>query len=183
MTDNDTVESGFAENGFTEMRVHRLVLDPNNNSPIVILQDEATGVMMPIWIGIFEAHAIALRMEDIEAPRPMTHDLLSNTITAVNGMVKRIEVVDLVDNTYFARIHIQTVDKHYSVDSRPSDAIALALRAPSPIFVANHVLEQSKIEPPQDEDRVEGEEGGRGDDEWSRILKNYNPPGGPEKLN
>ena len=165
---------------FTEMRVHRLVLDPNNNSPIVILQEEATGVMLPIWIGLFEAHAIAMKMEGVESPRPLTHDLLTNTIAVINGLVERIEVVDLVDNTYFARIYFQTEDKHYSLDSRPSDAIALALRATSPIFVANHVLEKSKIDPPE-----AGAHDGPEDEEerWREILKNFNPPGDPDKAN
>ena len=165
------------------MKVHRLVLDPNTNSPIVILQAEESGVMLPIWIGIFEAHAIAMKMEGIDSPRPMTHDLLSNTISVMNGMVERVEVVDLVDNTYFARVYFQVQDQRYSIDSRPSDAIALALRAPSPIFVADHVLERSKIEPTPESERGEGDEEESEEDEWTRILKNYNPPGGREKIN
>ncbi|HKI97440.1 MAG TPA: bifunctional nuclease family protein [bacterium] len=170
--------------GFTEMKVHRLVLDPNTNSPIVILQSEASGVMLPIWIGIFEAHAIAMKMEGIQSPRPMTHDLLSNTIAVMHGLVERVEVVDLVDNTYFARVYFQVKDERYSIDSRPSDAIALALRAPSPIFVANHVLEKSKIEPtPELEEARAGGDEGEEEDEWTRILKNFNPPGGREKIN
>lgn len=165
------------------MKVHRLVLDPNTNSPIVILQAEGTGVMLPIWIGIFEAHAIAMKMEGIDSPRPMTHDLLNNTISVMQGLVERVEVIDLVDNTYFARVYFQVQDQRYSIDSRPSDAIALALRAPSPIFVANHVLERSKIDPTPDGERGEGEEGESEEDEWTRILKNYNPPGGRDKIN
>ena len=171
--------------GFTEMKVHRLVLDPNTNSPIVILQAEDSGVMLPIWIGIFEAHAIAMKMEGIEAPRPMTHDLLSNTIGALSGHVERVEVVDLVDNTYFARVYFLVHDEHYSVDSRPSDAIALALRAPSPIFVANHVLEKSRIEPTEEGEAADAAEPGEGeseDEKWTRILKNFNPPD-PDKIN
>jgi bifunctional DNase/RNase len=168
---------------FTLMKVHRLVLDPNTNSPIVILQAEDSGVMLPIWIGIFEAHAIAMKMEGIESPRPMTHDLLSNTIMIINGMVDRVEVVDLVDNTYFARVYFQVKDQSFSLDSRPSDAIALALRAPSPIYVANHVLAKSKIDPlPEDANKGEGAEGDE-EDEWTRILKGYNPPGGKDKIN
>lgn len=168
---------------FTEMKVHRLVLDPNTNSPIVILQAD-TGVLLPIWIGIFEAHAIAMKMEDIKAPRPMTHDLLSNTIQAVNGMVNRVEVVDLVDNTYFARVYFQVKDQSFSVDSRPSDAIALALRAPSPIFVANHVLEQSKLDPEAEaEANSELEDGIDEEERWNRILKNFTPPSGRDKVN
>lgn len=165
------------------MKVHRLVLDPNTNSPIVILQAD-TGVLLPIWIGIFEAHAIAMKMEDIESPRPMTHDLLSNTITAVNGMVNRVEVVDLVDNTYFARVYFQVKDQSFSVDSRPSDAIALALRAPSPIFVANHVLEKSKLDPEAEAAAgAELEEGINEEERWNRILKGFTPPGGKDKMN
>ena len=168
---------------FTEMKVYRLVLDPQTNSPIVILQDEATGVLLPIWIGIFEAHSIAMKLEGIEPSRPMTHDLLSNTFSVVNGMVERIEVVDLVDNTYFARIYFQVAEKNYSLDSRPSDAIALALRTTSPIFVANHVLEKSKIEPPvdgQDEEEGEGRDPER---DWERILKDFHPGASKDKLN
>jgi bifunctional DNase/RNase len=165
---------------FTEMKIYRLVLDPNNNSPIVILKDSASGALLPIWIGIFEAHAIAMKMEGIEPGRPMTHDLLKNTFSAMNAMVERIEVVDLVDNTYFARIQFLVEDKRHAIDSRPSDAIALALRSGSPIFVANHVLEQSKIDP----NSVAIEDGDEDDneDEWTRLLKNYNP-GGKEKIN
>ena len=166
---------------FTQMKVHRLVMDPNTNSPIVILQAEESGVLLPIWIGIFEAHAIAVKMEGIDSPRPMTHDLLSSAIEVMNGMVDRIEVVDLVDNTYFARVYFQVSDKRYSLDSRPSDAIALALRAPSPIFVANHVLEQSKIDPPEEEETMD--DGDSEEEKWTKMLKNYNPPGGRGKIN
>jgi hypothetical protein len=113
----------------------------------------------------------------------MTHDLLGNTIAALQGMVERVEVVDLVDNTYFARVYVKLRDERFAVDSRPSDAIALALRAPSPIFVANHVLEQSKIEPTPEleEARAEGD-AQEEEDEWTRILKNFNPSG-REKIN
>lgn len=165
--------------GFTEMKVYRLVLDPQTNSPIVLLQDESSGSLLPIWIGIFEAHSIAMKLEGIESSRPMTHDLLSNTFSMINGMVERIEVVDLVDNTYFARILFQVSERNYSLDSRPSDAIALALRTTSPIFVANHVLEKSKIDPP---DFSESDPPGSEEEGWERILKNFNPGGG-NKLN
>lgn len=165
----------------TEMRVFRLVFDPQTNSPIVILQEESTGVLMPIWIGIFEAHSIAMKMEGIEPARPLTHDLLSKTFETVKGMVERVEVTDLVDNTYFARIYFQIKEESFSLDSRPSDAIALALRTTSPIYVANHVLEKSKIDPGDIlEANLEGEED---EDEWTNILKRFNPPGGSERLN
>ena len=166
--------------GLTEMKVHRLVFDPHTNSPIVILQDRESGILLPIWIGIFEAHSIAMKMEGIEPSRPLTHDLLSNTFNVINGMVERIEVVDLVENTYFAKIYFNLADKSYAMDSRPSDAIALALRTTSPIFVANHVLDQSKIDPSdlKEVDEEESEE-----EEWSRILKNYEGAPDKDKLN
>lgn len=164
---------------FTEMKIFRLVLDPNTNSPIVVLQDEKSGNLLPIWIGFFEAHSIAMKLEGVESPRPMTHDLLANTFTAVDGFVTRIEVVDLVDNTYFARILFSLNDKQYSLDSRPSDALALATRTESPIFVADHVLEHSKIDPNLLEEHDDDDD----DDDWTRILKNFNPGDEGEKLN
>ena len=146
------------------------------------MQDEGSGALLPIWIGIFEAHSIAMKMEGVEASRPLTHDLLSNTFTTIKGMVERVEVVDLVDNTYFARIYFQLDQKNYSMDSRPSDAIALALRTASPIFVADHVLEKSKIDP-QDLEQADTDGGESEEEEWARVLKNYNPAGSKDKLN
>ena len=169
----------MAAEAFTQMRVYRLVLDPNTNSPVVILQDEATGVLLPIWIGFFEAHAIAMRLEDVEPSRPMTHDLLANLLGMLEALVPRVEVVDLVDNTYFARISITIKDKLHHLDSRPSDAIDLAIRTGTPIFVADHVVEQSKIDPSLLEE--EGEEDESDEDEWTRILKSVKP--GSDKLN
>ena len=167
-------------NEFTEMKVSRLVFDPQTNSPIVVLQHEETGVMLPIWIGIFEAHSIAMKMEGVDPARPMTHDLLSNTFSAINSFIERVEVTDLIDNTYFARIYFQVDEKDYSVDSRPSDAIALALRTTTPIFVANTVLEKSKILPSQLEEA--DEDNGSDDEEFARILQEFNPPD-KDKLN
>ena len=168
--------------GFTEMKVHRLVLDPNTNSPIVVLQDEASGWLLPIWIGIFEAHSIAMKMEGVEPARPMTHDLLRNFFDVTKGMVERIEVVDLVDNTYFARIYFYLNQQTFALDSRPSDAIALALRTISPIYVANHVLEKSKIEPAAASDGEPKSESQK-ESEWEEILKNYNPESGKPQIN
>ncbi len=167
--------------GFTQMRIFRMVLDPKNNAPIVILQDPESGALLPIWIGIFEAHAIAMKLEHIQPTRPMTHDLIMGMLQALGAKLERIEVVDLVDSTYIARLQLRVGDSSYSVDSRPSDAIAVALRADSPIFVADHVLEASKIDAASinlDSDKDDDEE-----DEWTRILKGYNPPGGREKIN
>lgn len=134
---------------YTEMQVHKLVMDPNTNSPIVILQDAVSGDLLPIWIGIFEAHAIAMKLEKEDSPRPMTHDLLSETFTTIKALVNRVAVTDLVEGTYFARIYFSLNGEEHSLDSRPSDAIAVALRTRTPIYVANAVLEQSKIVPEQ----------------------------------
>ena len=183
--------------GFTEMKVHRLVLDPNTNSPIVVLQDEASGSLLPIWIGIFEAHSIAMKLEGMEPQRPMTHDLLRSFFDVTKSLVERIEVVDLVDNTYFARIYFSLNERAFALDSRPSDAIALALRAVAPIFVANHVLEKSKIDPSEvqtvgagdggedaEPSAEESAEPGDRETEWEEILKRFKPPGGkPPKIN
>lgn len=152
-----------------------------------MLQDEASGALLPIWIGIFEAHSIAMKMEGVEPARPMTHDLLRNFLDVTKAMVERIEVVDLVDNTYFARIYFFLNQQAFAIDSRPSDAIALALRTISPIFVANHVLDKSKIEPSPESSATdasgEPKSQEQQESEWEEILKNYNPEGGKPKIN
>ena len=168
---------------YTEMKVYRLVLDPNTNSPIVVLQDESTGALLPIWIGIFEAHSIAMKMEGVEPNRPMTHDLLRNFFDVTKSLVDRIDVVDLVDNTYFARIYFFLNQQTYAIDSRPSDAIALALRTTSPIFVANHVLEKSKIEKSQLREFGEGESAENEEERWKSILKSFDPDTDKSKIN
>jgi hypothetical protein len=112
--------------------------------PIVILKDERDERVLPIWVGIFEANAIALRIEEIETPRPMTHDLLRNFLEALNVRVAKIVVSELRDNTYFAQIHLDHNGSPQQIDARPSDAIALALRTEAPIFVEQAVLEQSR---------------------------------------
>jgi uncharacterized protein len=166
---------------FIEMRIVRMVLDPKSNAPIVILQDPDSGALLPIWIGIFEAHAIAMKLESIEAARPLSHDLMKGMLDALGARLQRVEVVDLVENTYVARLRLAVGDARYDVDSRPSDAMALAIRTGSPIFVAAHVLETSKIDAASLNLEPDADE--TGEDEWTRILKNYNPPGGPEKIN
>ena len=122
------------------MKVHRLVLDPNTNSPIVILQSEATGQMLPIWIGIFEAHAIAMKMEGIEPERPLTHDLFKTMLDVAGVQLDRIVIEDLRESTYYARIHLTANGTHFEVDARPSDAIALALRFDRPVFVVQSLF-------------------------------------------
>jgi uncharacterized protein len=119
-------------------------MDPVSNMPVVILRDAGDGVFLPIWVGIFEANAIAIAMEKIATPRPMTHDLLNNLVKELDARVDRIVINDLKDNTFFARIHLSRAGATWTVDSRPSDAIALALRCQSEIFVEEEVLEKSK---------------------------------------
>ena len=125
-----------------EMKIRGLMVDPVTNVPIVILQDMSDNRVLPIWVGIFEANAIALKVEDIETPRPMTHDLLRNLLQALEARVEKVVVTDLRDGTYYALIHLDVGGKSTVIDSRPSDALALALRASAPIFVEETVLEQ-----------------------------------------
>ncbi len=127
-----------------EMKIKGLMVDPVTNMPIVILKDERDDRVLPIWVGIFEANAIALRMEDIETPRPMTHDLLRNLLESLQVSVEKVVVSDLKDNTYFAQIHLDVDGVRREIDARPSDAIALALRTEAPIYVEQDVLEQSR---------------------------------------
>ena len=127
-----------------KMEIKGLLMDPVSNMPVVILRDAGDGVFLPIWVGIFEANAIAIAMEKITTPRPMTHDLLNNLVRELDARVERIVINDLKDNTFFARIHLSRAGSTWTVDSRPSDAIALALRCQSEIFVEEEVLEKSK---------------------------------------
>jgi uncharacterized protein len=129
---------------FTEMKVSGLTLDPVMNTPIVILKDFEEKRAIPIWIGLFEASAIVTELEKIKFPRPMTHDLLSNIIKMFKAKVTRVEIHDLRDNTFFANIHLLYGGETIVVDSRPSDAIALALRAGASIFVEQRVIEKSR---------------------------------------
>ena len=127
-----------------EMTIKGLMVDPVTNMPIVILKDKAGERVLPIWVGIFEANAIALQMENIATPRPMTHDLLRNIITDLEGHVDRVVVSDLKDNTFYAIIHLTVKGERVVVDARPSDAIALALRTRSPILVEETVIANAK---------------------------------------
>src|SRR6185436_17893773 len=137
------------------MSIKGLMLDPVSNSPIVVLKDDDEKFFLPIWVGIFEANAIALQLENIETPRPMTHDLLRNMIAELDAHVTRIVINDLRDSTFFAKIALTTGDRFLEVDARPSDAIALALRTEAPIFVAQSVLDQAQTITPDAEDQDE----------------------------
>jgi uncharacterized protein len=127
-----------------EMRIKGLMLDPITNMPIVILSDLDGQRILPIWVGFFEANAIALQMENVTTPRPMTHDLLKNVIAGLNANVQKIVVNNLWDNTFYALVFIETNGETVAIDSRPSDAIALALRMKSPIFVEEEVINKAK---------------------------------------
>lgn len=127
-----------------EVKVGALIMDPNSNTPIVVLKGINDDAILPIWVGAYEANAIALEIEKIVPQRPMTHDLLRNIITEMGCQVDKISVTDLIDNTFYALIEISDKDGNItSIDARPSDAIALALRTDCPIFVAQKVLDIS----------------------------------------
>jgi uncharacterized protein len=137
------------------MSIKGLMLDPVSNSPIVVLKDDAEKFFLPIWVGIFEANAIALQLENVSTPRPMTHDLLRNMISELDARVTRVVINDLRDSTFFAQIRVITGERTLELDARPSDAIALALRADAPIYVAQSVLEQAQTISPDSDDQDE----------------------------
>jgi bifunctional DNase/RNase len=127
-----------------EMKVLGLTIDPITNTPIVILKDMDNNKAIPIWIGLFEASAIATELKKIVFPRPMTHDLFTEFLKSFNVTVSRIEIVDIRSNTFFANIYLCKEGQDYTIDARPSDAIAIALRANAPIFVEENVVEKSR---------------------------------------
>lgn len=128
-----------------EMKIRGLVMDPVTNMPIVILKDTKGTAVLPIWVGIYEANAIALEIEKVSTPRPMTHDLLKNLLLGLEAHVHKVVVSELRDDTFFALIWLEKDGQIMSVDSRPSDALALALRVDCPIFVEDDVLKNSKV--------------------------------------
>jgi bifunctional DNase/RNase len=135
-----------------EMTIKGLMVDPHTNMPIVILRDKEGQRVLPIWVGIFEANAIALQIENISTPRPMTHDLLRNVIQDLKGTVQKVVVCDLQENTFYALIYVLMNGDTLAIDARPSDAIALALRARAPIFVEDTVIDNAKpLEPSADQ--------------------------------
>lgn len=126
-----------------EMKVKGLMIDPVSQMPIIVLKKSDDETVLPIWVGLFEANAIAMQLENIVSPRPMTHDLICNVIDALRATVERVEITDLRDNTFFALIHLERAGEKLAIDARPSDAMALALRVRVPIFVAETVLQKS----------------------------------------
>jgi bifunctional DNase/RNase len=151
-----------------EMKVRGLTLDPLSNMALVILRDLEGNKALPIWVGISEANAIALEIEQVPTPRPMTHDLIKNILEGLNAAVTKIVVNDLRDNTFYATIHLTLQGQEYRIDSRPSDAIAVALRVKAPIFVTLDVIERagsidlSGQDVPEDSERVK---------EWLENIK------------
>ena len=127
-----------------EMTIKGLMVDPITNMPIVILRDRDGQRVLPIWVGVFEANAIALQIENVTPQRPMTHDLLNNVIHDLHADIQKIVVSDLKDNTFYALIYLSISGEVTAIDARPSDAIALALRARAPIFVEDRVIDNAK---------------------------------------
>lgn len=154
-----------------QVTVSGLTIDPFTNSPIMILKDVDSDKSVPIWIGLLEATAIASELENIKFSRPMTHDLLKTVIDVMGVEVNRIEVCDLRDNTYFALIFLLNKGKEISIDARPSDAIALALRVKAPIFVEDVVIQKSRRVDLRGQELVTTEEGKK----WTEILESLDP--------
>jgi len=129
-----------------EVRIRGLMMDPSTNMPIVVLKDVSSDNVMPIWVGIFEANAIAIEIEKLAAPRPMTHDLMKNLVNYLNARLERVVITDIKDDTFHALLWLRQGDEVVSVDARPSDAIALALRTDCPIFVTDKVMQNAKLD-------------------------------------
>jgi uncharacterized protein len=128
-----------------EMKIRGLMMDPVTNMPIVVLKDVGSETVLPIWVGVYEANAIALEIEKVATPRPMTHDLIKNLLHGLDTHVHKIVVTELREDTFYAVIWLERGGQIMSVDSRPSDALALALRMDCPIFVDDEVLKNSKL--------------------------------------
>jgi hypothetical protein len=127
------------------MKIRGLMMDPVTNMPIVILKESETETVLPIWVGVYEANAIALEIEKVSTPRPMTHDLLKNLLVGLEATVRKVVVTELRDDTFYAVIWLDRNGEIISIDSRPSDALALALRMDCPIYVEDEVLKTSKL--------------------------------------
>jgi len=156
-----------------EMKVTGLTIDPFTNMPIIIIKDLAEKNAIPIWIGLIEASAIATELEQIQLSRPMTHDLVRNILQELTATIDKISICDLRDNTFFANIHLRHQGKEFVIDSRPSDAIALALRTNAKLFVTRKVVQKSRRidlakESVEDQEKIKKEK-------WAEILENLSP--------
>jgi uncharacterized protein len=153
------------------MKVYGLTIDPMTNSPIIILKDLEGDKTLPIWIGLLEATAIASEMENVKFSRPMTHDLMKNLLDQLNIRVARIEICDLRENTFYALVYLAAQDKEFTMDARPSDAIALALRMQAPIFVDEEVIQKSKAVDLGAKEEIQSDDGKK----WTEILEGLDP--------
>jgi hypothetical protein len=151
-----------------EVAVAGVTIDPVSKSPVVVLREPESGNVVPIWIGLLEANAIALALEGTELPRPMTHDLMKSILQVTGTRLQSVEIADIRENTYFALLHIEGNGESVIVDARPSDAIALALRCDAKILVSETVLAQSSIPP------TAAPEGGE-KDKWTELLEKMDP--------
>ena len=149
------------------MKVFGLTIDPLTNSPIMILKDQEGDKTVPIWIGLLEATAIASELENVKFSRPMTHDLMKNLMDQMGVKLAKIEICDLRDNTFFAQLYLILQGKEFSMDARPSDAIALALRTQAPIYVDEQVIQKSKTVDLGNKEEILSEEGKK----WTEILE------------
>ena len=154
-----------------KVNIAGLTMDPSSNTPIIILKSEQTDQAVPIWIGLLEATSIASALQNVKFDRPMTHDLFKNFSDKINISVTRVEVCDLKDSTFYARIFFETGESSFDMDARPSDAIALALRFNAPIFVDDKVIEKSAASQEAGEALDQSEEGKK----WAEYLENLNP--------
>jgi len=148
-----------------------LTMDPASNTPIIILKSEEDEHAIPIWIGLLEATSIASALQDIDFDRPMTHDLFKNVTDEFQARVTRIEVCDLKENTFYARIYFESEDRKFDIDARPSDAIAIALRFGAPIYVDDKVVQSAGSNEGRPEVFDDSEEGQK----WAEYLKNLSP--------
>ncbi len=151
--------------------IHGLAMDPKNNSPILLLKVDGEQKALPVWIGMYEANAIATCLAGMESPRPMTHDLLYNTVIQAGFSVTKVVITELKDTTFFAVIYLSSDSGDMEMDARPSDAVALAVRSEAPIYVKEDVLDQSAI----DMSTIEEEGAVSQKDEWLEMLENMDP--------
>lgn len=157
-----------------EMTVAGLTLDQVTRTPIVVLKDSENKLQLPIWIGLLEATAMATELEGIKMARPMTHDLMKNLLGELGGTVERVAITELKENTYYAVITLTVGDRKVTMDSRPSDAIAMALRSKTPIYVAREVLEQSSVLQ-QTEEGKDPDFANVSKEKWGEILDKMSP--------
>jgi hypothetical protein len=150
-----------------EMKIKGLMIDPMTQMPIIVLKDPNGDAVLPIWVGLFEANAIALQIERVTTPRPMTHDLLRNLVERLQARVEKIVITDLKENTFYAEIHVKHAGATTRIDSRPSDAIALALRADAPIFVEEDVVSRAR--------KVDMTRDAAESDRWRQWLEKLDP--------